>query len=140
MPRIKRVRPHVVVYEVEYEWSGAADDGDQYADGDHEGASREVISCMPDREDIEDGRSWVELALAILNDQPAYLEPDCSPVSLTYAPSWFGGSGEPSYRDGSWQEYSVHLYGFTALERVEIARRYASEQVGRAPQPIRRAL
>jgi hypothetical protein len=124
MPRVKRIRPHAIVWETEYEMIETADDGESDVFGDHDGASRAVVSCVPDRWDIDDGKSWVEKALDVLDDQPAYLEPDVSPVSLAHAPRWFGGSGDPSYRDGSWVEYSVHLHGFTALEMVEIANRY----------------
>src|SRR5262245_40793784 len=125
MPRLKRIKPHAVIYEVEYEW--CADEGDMWAEGDHEGAYRKVVSCMPDRWDIEDGKSWVELAVDVMNDQPCSLEPDCSPSRLNNAPTWFSGSDHDSRKaieTGAWDEYSVHLYGFTALERVDIWRQY----------------
>lgn len=118
MPRVKYVKPHVIVYAVDYEWCG--DEGDQWADGDLENAAREIVSCVPDRWDREDGKTLIDLAADVLNDQPAYLEPDVSPG----IPSWFGGSGEPSYRDGTWVEYSVHFEGFGPRERTRILEAY----------------
>ena len=84
--------PRVVVYETEYEWVG--DEGDQTAEGDYEGATRRVVFCVPDRWDIEDGKTSVDLAVDVLNDQPAYLEPDCVPGT----PSWFSGSDHENDR------------------------------------------
>jgi hypothetical protein len=119
--------PYVEIFEVEYEWFG--DEGDQYAEGDHDNARRTIVSCLPDRYDIEEGKSWVELALDALNDQPCYLEPNCSPIRLGNAPSWFSGSDHKSRKaieTGTWDEYSVHFHGFTGLEMVEIAQRYSA--------------
>lgn len=124
MPRIKALKPYVAVYETEYELIELPC-GDSDAVGDHEGAYRKLISCVPDKWDLEDGKSAVDLALDVLNDQPAYLEPDCMPG----IPSWFGGAdheNDRAWRTGGWTEYSVHFYGFTADQRVRIGHAYAT--------------
>jgi len=113
--------PLVVVYETEYQWVG--DEGDMSAEGDHEGAYRKVIACVPDQWDREEGKTCVGLAVDVMNDQPAYLEADCSHG----APSWFSGcdhENERAWRTGGWTEYSVHLYGFSALQRTLIGKAY----------------
>lgn len=115
--------PIVVVYETEYCWAG--DEGDSWAEGDHDGAYRKVFACVPDRWDIEASETPMDLALKVMNDQPAYLEPDCMPG----VPSWFCGSdheNERAWRTGGWTEYSVHLYGFSPVQAVAIAHTYAT--------------
>lgn len=122
MPRIKLLRPYMTVWEVDHEYVG--DEGETFAEPIEGGDLRKRVSCVPDRWDLEDGLTPIDLAVKVLDECGASVEASSSQVS---AHTWFSGNYDDTHdhiRHGTFTEVSVHPIGFTDEEVQRIAHIY----------------
>ena len=79
------------------------------------GRTRKGVTMEPDRWDLEDGKTAVDLAVEFLRDQGAF-----HPSASHYHPGLWFTAMEEDYGTGATTERSFHLAGYTPKEEQAI--------------------
>jgi hypothetical protein len=89
---------------------------------------QEIVRCLPDRWELADGLTVVDLAVAALEDAGT-----TETSGTCYPHEWFAhpdGSIIVDYYTGMREEPSAHLYGFTDDEAEQIGKRVGARGGG----------
>lgn len=90
-------------------------DGDWYDEGSE--TEREVVSVEPDKYDLEEGLTAVDLAVRLLEDRDV-MQPNCT----TGRPRWYTSvDDDVNCVSGERTSTSAHLIGFTDDEEDAVA-------------------
>ena len=100
-----------IAYEIITQESAEHGEADERGWEDEDG-----VSMQPDKFDLEDGLTAVDLAVKFLTDKLAF---ELS-SSTFYSGVWYTDYGSQNFRDGSYTNRAFHLYGFTLEQEEQI--------------------